>query len=72
MKAGLSSRTKGGWDHRRPAKLDAERPQVEAGVPGVVRSVVGGPASGSDAHALSRQIHELRAAIQEHLARIAY
>src|SRR5258707_210093 len=32
----------------------------------------GGPASGPDAHALSRQIHELRAAILEHLARIAY
>ena len=32
----------------------------------------GGPASGPDAYALSRQIHELRAAILEHLARIAY
>src|SRR5215475_10863623 len=32
----------------------------------------GGPASGSDAHVLGGQIHELRAAILEHLARIAY
>jgi hypothetical protein len=34
--------------------------------------VGGGRASSSDAHALSGKIHELRSAILEHLARIAY